>query len=128
MTVESEGRRGRYDTQPGPGDWFVLADGKSNWVGHNSAKNRRFIVLFERLGQLIVFARSGDEYGYDGRGHPKHDGCCGVAECKIDVDGRISHDPVPPVDVFLARDMFSCHEPDEEILDWMWENRPRRWA
>lgn len=108
-----------------PGDWFVAHDSVTSWSRTQTDKEHRYLVLFERLGQLIVLARSSDRYSYSGRLHDKHDGVCNESTCKIDRDGRISSDPVSPIDLHRVANGRSCKEPDEATIEWAWDHAPR---
>lgn len=108
-----------------PGDWFVAPDSVTKWSGSSADREHRYLVLFERLGQLIVLARSSDRHSYGGLMHDKHDRQCGETTCKLDRDGRISPDPVSPIDIFRVRNGRSCKEPDDSVVEWAWDHAPR---
>lgn len=107
------------------GDWLFLHDGLTGWGGQHSKKSHRYIVVTERLGQVIVLARSTDQYNYEGLLHPAHDGKCNMPVCEINRDGRISSDPVRPIDARWLNNAHSCHEPSDEVLNWVWDNKPK---
>ena len=108
------------------GDWIVLSDQVTNWGSRDSDKQHRFIVVTERLGQLVVLGRSTDRENYGGLRHAAHKGLCSEPTCKIDIEGRISDDPIRPIDLRHIGDGWSCHEPSEEVLEWVWGHKPRR--
>lgn len=108
------------------GDWVVLEDRVSQWVGHRSSKAHRYIVVRERLGQVVLLARSTDLFSYSGLAHDAHFGACGVRDCKIDHDGRISPDPVPLIDVRHVEHARSCHEPSEDVIEWVLSHKGGR--
>lgn len=107
------------------GDWIVSPDSVTGWSSQNSVKNHRYLVISIRLGQLIVVARSSDRFSYEGLLHDRHDGCCGETTCKIDLDGRLSGDPVSPIDQRHAAGSRSCHEPDDGVIEWAWDHIPK---
>ena len=109
----------------GPGDWFLASDSVTKWTNSSGDRQHRYIVIFERLGQLIVLARSSDRQNYSGRKHDKHDGICMESTCKLDRDGRISSDPVSPIDIHRVKGGRSCKEPDDDVIEWIWDHVPR---
>ena len=108
------------------GDWIVLSDRLTNWGSRDSEKQHRFIVVAERLGQVVVLGRSTDRENYEGLAHSAHNGLCYESTCKIDVEGRISTDPIRPIDLRHVGDGWSCREPSDVVLDWVWDHAPKR--
>ena len=101
-------RVGGYDI----GNWYLLEESCTGW----SAKERRpWIMVAEYTGGTIAKMRPRTTTGRRGLWHPAHPRGH-VPGCAITEDGRI-----PPrvvmVDVDCLLGHFSCHEPDEAVVE-----------
>lgn len=109
---------------PGVGDWFLLTETVSGLAPHKGARAwHPFLVTSTWPGPRVSLLPRSTSWA-EGRSHKAHKGTCGSLTCRIDEDGRI--DGSKPVSVDRSKlDSFSCHEPDDELIDWAMSSVPR---
>lgn len=100
------------------GDWFVLPDDIAKFGHPKSTKHHRYFVIREYMGRVVAIPRSGSLAGYVGRAWPAHLGSCGYPSCKIDAQGRLVEERLPPLDIGLFNEQsFSCKESNDIFLE-----------
>lgn len=111
------------------GDWFWVADTVSGLTRKRKpgASHPLLIKSSEHEGpRLVLLPRSTSRGLKEQRGekppralkeHAAHNDSCGSSSCKIDKKGFIQSEEVSSVDR-SDLDCFSCHEPNEEVINW----------
>lgn len=109
---------------PGVGDWFLLTEEVSGLASYKEPRAwHPFLVRSTWPGPRVLLLPRSTTWP-EGRAHKAHDGTCGPSACRIDEDGCI--DGSSPVSVDTTKlDRFSCHEPDDELIDWAMRSTPR---
>ena len=94
------------------GDWFALRDGDTGWWSHK--ENRPYVLVddYSGTGPAKLFGRT--RYGRGEIEHQPHAAC--DPRCIIDVRGRIRTYQLS-VDGALLPERYTCHEPDDEIVE-----------
>ncbi len=108
---------------PAVGDWFCLPQSIEP-VDRNAplTKEHRWIVashLHDRIEFPVVLRSTSP--GYDGTPHRPHGGSCGVADCRIDEHGWISHTRTAKVPISELTGRWSCREPDLDVQERVME-------
>lgn len=102
---------------PGVGDWFLLTDEASGLAAYQSSRAwHPFLVRSTWPGPRVSLLPRSTTWT-QGRAHKPHEGRCGMSTCRIDEDGSINGSNQVSVDI-AKLDHFSCHEPDDELIDW----------